>query len=65
MTLVDTLAQVKEEIDRDLEAAGVPLSSASFIVSSALSGAWLDLVLPPLDQSAVSPPTPDEDLDEG
>jgi len=65
MTLVDTLTQVKEEIDRDLEAAGVPLSSTSFIVSSVLSGAWVDLVLAPLDECAVLPPSPDDDPEEG
>jgi len=65
MALIDTLAQVKEEIDLDLEAAGVPLSSTSFIVSSVLSGAWVDLVLAPLDECAVLPPSPDEDPDDG
>jgi len=66
MTLVDTLAQVKEEIDHDLESAGVLLSSTSFIVSSVLSGIWLDLVLAPLDQATVVlPPSPEDDADEG
>jgi len=61
MTLIDTLALVKDTIDRELELAGVPMSSASFIVSSVLGGAWLDLVLPPLDEYAVLPPSLDED----
>jgi len=65
MALIDTLAQVKEEIDLDLEAAGVPLSSASFIVSSILGGAWIDLVLAPLDECANLPPSPDEDPEDG
>ena len=66
MTLIDTLAHVKDEIDRDLESAGVPMSSTSFIVSSVLGGAWLDLVLPPLDECSVLPPSLDHDNhDEG
>ena len=64
MALIDTLAQVKDEIDRDLESAGVPMSSASFIVSSVLGGAWIDLVLPPLDECVVLPPSPVEDPEE-
>jgi len=65
MALIDTLAQVKEEIDVDLEAAGVPLSSTSFIISSVLGGAWIDLVLAPLDECANLPPSPDEDPEDG
>jgi len=65
MTLIDTITQVKEEIDVDLEAAGVPISSTSFIVSSVLSGAWVDLVLAPVEECAVLPPSPDEDPEEG
>jgi len=65
MALIDTLAEVKEEIDADLEAAGIPLTSASFIISSVVGGAWIDLVLPPVDECAVLPPSPDEDPEEG
>ena len=65
MVLIDTLAAVKDEIDRDLEAAGVPLSSASFIISCVLGGAWLDLVLAPLNECIVLHPTPVDDPEEG
>jgi len=65
MSLVDTLTQVKEEIDLDLEAAGVSLSTASFIISSILGGAWVDLVLAPVEECAILPPSPDEDPEEG
>jgi len=65
MMLIDTLAQVKDQLDLDLEAAHIPLSSASFIVSSVLCGAWVDLVLAPLHECAVLPPSSDEDPEDG
>ena len=64
MALIDTLTQVKEEIDRDLEAAGVPMSSTSFIISSVLVGAWIDLVLAPVDECVVLPSSPVDDPEE-
>ena len=65
MSLVDTLSQVKDELDSDLESAGVPLSNTAFIVSSVLSDAWVDLVLPPIDESVCLPASPDDDPEEG
>jgi len=65
MVLVDTLTQVKDEIDLDLEAAGVAVSSTSFIITAVLSGIWLDLVLSPVEECAVLPPSPDEYPEEG
>jgi len=64
MALIDTLTQVKEEIDHDLEAAGVPMSSTSFIISSVLVGAWIDLVLAPVDECVVLPSSPVDDPEE-
>jgi len=64
MALTDTLTHVKDQIDLDLEAAGVAASSASFIVSCVLSDAWLDLVLPAIDESVVLPSTPDDRPDD-
>jgi len=65
MALTYTLTHVKDQIDLDLEAAGVAASSASFIVSCVLSDAWLDLVLPAIDESVVLPSTPDDRPDDG
>jgi len=67
MSLIDTLSQVKDEIDADLESAGVPLSNTAFIVSSVLSDTWIDLVLPPVveESPGLPPPSPDDDPEEG
>jgi hypothetical protein len=64
MSLVDTVVQVKEEIDMDLAAAGMTSTSGVVFLSALTTDIRVDLVLAPVDDYAMRPASPDDEDDD-
>jgi hypothetical protein len=64
MSLVDTIVQVKEEIDMDLASAGMTSTSGVVFLSASTTDFRVDLVLAPVDDYAMRPASPDDEDDD-
>jgi len=64
MSLVDTVIQVKEEIDMDLFSSGITPSSGLVFLSAYTSDVRIDLLLAPVDDYSMRPTSPDDEDEE-
>jgi hypothetical protein len=64
MSLIDTVIQVKEEIDMDVATAGMTTQSGIVFLSAQTTDVRIDLILAPVDEYSLRPMSPDEEDEE-